>query len=178
MDKNRRTLLGVCVSTMAGFATFFSSVPFLKSFMPSAKALAFGEPIEVELDRLAPGEVLARSYRGKTILIMRRTSAMIEQLSNSETRLLDAEPPSDPRYVEAGHRGMRPDYLVVEGVCTHLGCVPQKIEERGTAIVGPWWTGGFICPCHQSAFDYAGRVVKGPAQTNLRGPNNQMQRTC
>jgi ubiquinol-cytochrome c reductase iron-sulfur subunit len=170
MDKSRRTFLGVCSSTMAAFATFFTSVPFVKSFMPSAKALAFGEPIEVDIGSLAPGEVLAKSYRGKTILIMRRTPEMIQQLSAAESRLLDAAPPSDPPYVQRDHRGMHQDYLVVEGVCTHLGCVPRKFEALGTAIVGSWWTGGFICPCHQSAFDYAGRVVKGPAQRNLPIP--------
>ena len=76
----------------------------------------------------------------------------------------------DPPYVNATHRAINPEYLVVRGVCTHLGCVPQKRAEEGKATVGEWWTGGFICPCHQSGFDYSGRVVRGPAPRDLPIP--------
>lgn len=167
---NRRGFLGISLAGLSSVASLFAAIPFVRSLLPSAKAQALGEPIEVDLARLRPGEVRAYSYRGRTMLVMRRTERMLQQLAAAEMHLLDRET-VDPPYVQAPYRSSNPEYLIVEGVCTHLGCVPQhKDPEDGRAAVGAWWPGGFICPCHRSGFDYAGRVVQGPAPTNLAIP--------
>ena len=168
---NRRRFLNLSLGGVSGVAAFLSSIPFVKSFMPSAKAKALGDPIEIDLTRLRPGEVRPYLYRGRTMLVLRRTEEMLGQLAAAEEHLLDRDSESDPVYVRGEHRSINREYLVVEGVCTHLSCVPQpRDREEGRAAMGEWWPGGFICPCHRSGFDYAGRVIQGPAPTNLAIP--------
>jgi ubiquinol-cytochrome c reductase iron-sulfur subunit len=168
---DRRRVLSAAATALGGLAAYVASVPFFRSFLPSAKARALGDPIEVDLTQLRPGEVKPYLYRGRTMLVLRRTDEMLEALHTSDDRFLDTEPVSDPVYVSAEQRSLRPEFLVVEGVCTHLGCVPQlKSIGEGRQEMGAWWQGGFICPCHHSGFDYAGRVVQGPAPRNLPIP--------
>ena len=168
---DRRRFLGAATTAVAAIAAYFTSVPFVRSFLPSAKARALGEPIEVDLTTLRPGQLKAYLYRGRTMLVLRRTAEMIDKLRSTEDRMLDSEPVADPIYVSSAHRAVQSEYLVVEGVCTHLGCVPQlKASEDGKRDMGDWWEGGFICPCHRSGFDFAGRVVQGPAPRNLPVP--------
>jgi ubiquinol-cytochrome c reductase iron-sulfur subunit len=167
---DRRGLLRASFAALAGCGGFFASVPFLRSFLPSARAKAFSGPIVVDLQAIPPGEVRAYSYRGETMLVLHRTPAMLEQVAQTAPLALDPITADDPPYIESASRAIDPQYLVIRGVCTHLGCVPQMKRDEGKRIVGDWWTGGFICPCHQSAFDYAGRVVRGPAPRNLPVP--------
>lgn len=168
----RRNALKAALSGIAGLGVYAASIPFVKSFLPSARARALGDPIEIDLTRIAPGEVGSYAYRGRVMLVLHRTRAMLEQIeSSSGERLLDSGETTDPGYVSGSHRSARPEYLVIEGTCTHLGCVPQKKDAaEGRSAMGEGWPGGFICPCHRSAFDYAGRVVQGPAPTNLSVP--------
>jgi ubiquinol-cytochrome c reductase iron-sulfur subunit len=166
----RRGFLGLSLAAISGAAGFVASIPFVKSFLPSAKARGLAGPIEVEIGDLEPGQVRAYSYRGDAMLVLRRTPEMVALVDSMKEHRLDDGSTVDPAYVDAGHRAINPEYLVVRGVCTHLGCVPQKRAEEGKATVGAWWTGGFICPCHQSGFDYAGRVVRGPAPRDLPIP--------
>jgi ubiquinol-cytochrome c reductase iron-sulfur subunit len=166
----RRGFLGLSLAAVSGAAGLFASIPFVKSLWPSAKARGLAGPIEVDLRQLQPGQVSAHAYRGDTMLILRRTPEMVAQLERMKEHWRDDGTTVDPPYVNATHRAINPEYLVVRGVCTHLGCVPQKRAEEGKATVGEWWTGGFICPCHQSGFDYSGRVVRGPAPRDLPIP--------
>lgn len=167
----RRGFLGSSLAAVSGAAGFFASIPFVKSLLPSVKARALAGPVEVDLGSIRPGEVSAHSYRGDTMLVLRRTPEMVAQIGSMKDHWRDDGTTIDPPYVDASHRAINPEYLVVRGVCTHLGCVPQKrAEGEGRATVGEWWTGGFICPCHQSSFDYAGRVVRGPAPRDLPIP--------
>ena len=167
---NRRGFLNLSLAGISTIGSLFASIPFVKSWLPSAKAQALGEPVEVDLSKLRPGEVRPLAYRGRTMLVMRRTETMLAQLASADAHLLDRDT-QDPEYVQGPHRSAKPEYLIVEGVCTHLGCVPQhKDPEDGRAAMGDWWPGGFICPCHRSGFDYAGRVIQGPAPTNLVVP--------
>jgi ubiquinol-cytochrome c reductase iron-sulfur subunit len=168
---NRRKVLSIVVSGITGLSAYAASIPFFKSFLPSAKARALGDPIEVDLGQLRPGEVRAYEYRGRVMLVLRRTAEMIERVGAMSDRLRDVDISPDPSYVANPHRSINPEFLVVEGVCTHFGCVPQKRAPiEGKRMMGDWWEGGFICPCHRSGFDYAGRVVQGPAAENLRIP--------
>lgn len=116
---NRRGFLGVSVAGLASFASFLAAIPFVRSLLPSAKAHALAEPIEVDLARLRPGEVRPYAFRGRTMLVLRRTQHMLEQLAAAEAHLLDRET-VDPPYVQGPHRSSDPEYLIVEGVCTHL----------------------------------------------------------
>jgi ubiquinol-cytochrome c reductase iron-sulfur subunit len=166
----RRGFLGLSLGVLSGAAGFFASIPFVKSFLPSAKARGLAGPVEIDVSGLQPGQVAAHLYRGDTMLVLRRTPAMLAQLDSMKEHRRDDGTTIDPPYVDANHRAINPEYLVVRGVCTHLGCVPQQRTAGGQATAGSWWTGGFICPCHQSGFDYAGRVVRGPAPRDLPIP--------
>jgi ubiquinol-cytochrome c reductase iron-sulfur subunit len=170
----RRGFLRLSLAGLGSVAAFLGSIPFVKSFLPSARARGLGLPIDVDLSRIEPGAVGAYLYRGETMLVLHRTPEMIATLARTEELVLDTTPDPDhvdPAYVDARTRAIDPEYLVVRGVCTHLGCVPQRRDsEAGKRIVGSWWPGGFICPCHQSGFDYAGRVIRGPAPRNLSVP--------
>ena len=166
----RRGFLRFSLGAVASAAGFFASIPFVKSLLPSAKARGQAGPIEVDLSGVQPGQVVARSYRGDTMLILRRTPQMLAQLDSMKEHRRDDGTTIDPPYVDAEHRAINPEYLVVRGVCTHLGCVPQQRSADDAAAAGAWWTGGFICPCHQSGFDYTGRVVRGPAPRDLPIP--------
>jgi ubiquinol-cytochrome c reductase iron-sulfur subunit len=169
-NTERRGFLRLALGGLGGLATFFGAVPFLKSFLPSARARALGDPVVVDIGKIAPGEVRAYLYRGAPILVLHRTKRMLAELTSTEAEALDNES-EDPAYVDRQTRSINPDYLVVRGICTHLGCVPQmQDEQHGKAIVGDWWPGGFICPCHLSGYDYAGRVIRGPAPRNLPVP--------
>jgi ubiquinol-cytochrome c reductase iron-sulfur subunit len=170
---NRRGLIQASLNAVGAVAAAFAAVPFVRSLLPSARAEALGNPIRVELANLAPGEVKAYLYRGATMLVLRRTPEMLAKIPTTDSLVLDrgTDPDTaDPPYVNPEHRAINPEYLVLRGVCTHLGCVPQRHDADGKKIVGDWWPGGFICPCHQSGFDYAGRVIRGPAPRNLPVP--------
>jgi ubiquinol-cytochrome c reductase iron-sulfur subunit len=167
----RRSALGAAAALTGAVGAYFAAIPFVRSLLPSAKSQAQGGPIEIDLSALKPGEVRPYSYRGRTMLVLRRTPEMLGKLAAMTDRIIDSEPVADPDYATNESRSIRREYLVVEGVCTHLGCVPRLISaEDGREAVGEWWTGGFLCPCHNSGFDYAGRVVKGPAPSNLPVP--------
>jgi ubiquinol-cytochrome c reductase iron-sulfur subunit len=165
----RRGFLGLSLTAVAGVGALLGSLPFVRSLLPSAKARALGMPIEVDLSKLEPGQVGAYTYRGQTMLVLRRTPAMLAELESMAEHRRDATT-RDPPYVDAKHRAINPEYLVVSGVCPHLGCVPRQVGALGKQAAGAWWTEGFLCPCHVSGFDYTGRVVKGPAPRNLAIP--------
>lgn len=171
----RRSVLTAALAAVGAWAASLASIPLIGSLVPSARAKALGGPIEVDLSTLRSGEVRPYMYQGRTMLVLRRTPQMLAALDAMRDRRLDTgsnpdrEP--DPSYVDTEHRSRESEFLVVEGVCTHLACVPRlKDAAQGREIVGDWWAGGFICPCHVSGYDYAGRVVKGPAPHNLRVP--------
>ena len=152
----RRDFLRVSLTGLGAVATFLGSIPFVKSFLPSAKAKALGNPVEVDLSTIEPGTVQAHLYRGQTMLVLRRTKEMLATLAKTDALVLDTTPDpdyTDPNYVDRDNRAINPEFLVVRGVCTHLGCVPVLTGADGKRTLGAWWPGGFICPCHQSGND-------------------------
>lgn len=171
VDSNRRHFLTVATSVTGGLGIAMAVVPFLSSLKPSARARALGMPIEVPLGSLEPGEMIRVIWRGKVVFILRRTQEMLEHLQNLTDKLRDPASKvmqQQPEYAVNEFRSLKPEYLVVEGICTHFGCAPLAQFE-----VAPMedWFGGFFCPCHGSRFDLSGRVYKGvPAPTNLRVP--------
>ena len=172
VDKTRRNLV-VATSVVGGAAGVVAAAPFVASMWPSERAKAAGAPVEADISRLAPGEMAVIEWRGKPVWIIRRTKEMIESLKAVAPRLTDPASKSSeqPKYAENEYRSQKPDVMVMEGVCTHLGCSPQMKPADAKAEMGGDWAGGFYCPCHGSKFDLAGRVFRGaPAPTNLKVP--------
>ena len=171
VDSNRRHFLTVATSVTGGLGIAMAVVPFLSSLKPSARARALGMPVEVPLGSLEPGEMIRVIWRGKVVFILRRTQEMLEHLQNLTDKLRDPASKvmqQQPEYAVNEFRSLKPEYLVVEGTCTHLGCAPLAQFE---VVPMEDWFGGFFCPCHGSRFDLSGRVYKGvPAPTNLRVP--------
>lgn len=172
VNQNRRNFLVSLASIMGGIGFVLSAVPFISSWFPNARARAAGGPIEVDLSRLQPGEMMTVEWRGKPVWIIHRNQEMLTQLKNENSNEL-RDPLSvdeqQPRYAQNEFRSIKPEYLVLLGVCTHLGCTPTYKPSLNE--LGPGWPGGFFCPCHGSKFDLAGRVYKGvPAPINLQVP--------
>jgi len=167
--KTRRNLvIGGCV--VAGAAGAAAAVPFVGSMFPSARAKAAGAAIEYDISQIEPGQLVTIEYRGAPYWLMRRTPEMVAQLGKNDDLLADptSEKSAQPANCKNADRSIKPDFFVVKGVCTHLGCSPTMRKEIGPADLGADWPGGFFCPCHQSKFDMAGRVFKGmPAPKNL-----------
>lgn len=141
--------------------------------MPSAKAKAMGAPVEVDISKLEPGQMMVENWRGKPVWILRRSPEVVEALSGLNNVLSDPESEDEqqPEYAKNLYRSIKPEYLVVTGICTHLGCSPKHYAPDRPNDLGDDWVGGFFCPCHGSKFDLAGRVYQGaPAPTNLVVP--------
>lgn len=173
VNKGRRRFLVATTSVVGGIGVGLAAIPFIKSWMPSAKAKAAGAPVEVDIGKLEPGQLLKLQWRGQTIGVLRRTPAMISDLNKVAAVLSDPESndAEQPDYVHGDPRALRPEYLVVNMHCTHLGCIPQMVPQVGPQPFDDNWNGGFYCPCHKSKFDLSGRVYKGvPAPTNLSIP--------
>lgn len=176
VDGGRRhfLLVATTVTGLAGAA--LTAVPFLASWKPSARAQALGAPVEVDISKLEPGAIVKVEWRGQAIFIVRRTPEMLATLSKDAAQLRDPESAESeqPDYAKNEARALKPEYLVLVGVCTHLGCAPINRFETGDAELGADWPGGFYCPCHGSKFDLSGRVFRDvPAPTNLRVPPYQ-----
>ena len=172
LDKTRRNLV-VATSAVGAAVGLGAAVPFVVSMWPSERARAAGAPVEVDLSRIAPGELAVIEWRGKPVWVIRRTPEMLASLKAAEARLSDprSKASEQPKYAENEYRSAKPDVMVMEGVCTHLGCSPQLKPADAKGEMGGDWVGGFYCPCHGSKFDLAGRVFRGaPAPTNLRVP--------
>ena len=170
VDRNRRHFLTVATVVTGVAGAGVAAVPFLASLKPSARAQALGAPVEVPLGSMQPGEMVRVLWRGKLVFVLRRTEAMLDRLQGDVSHLKDpgSAESDQPDYTVNDTRSVRPEYLVVEGSCTHLGCAPiEDFEVRPAED----WQGGFFCPCHGSKFDLAGRVYQSvPAPTNLRVP--------
>jgi ubiquinol-cytochrome c reductase iron-sulfur subunit len=173
VDGSRRHFLLVATSAVGAVGAVATAVPFLASWRPSARAKAMGGPVEADISKLQAGELMKVEWRGQAIYIVRRTEAMLAKLSAGNDQLRDPESAESeqPAFAKNEARALKPEYLVLVGVCTHLGCAPLGKFEPGDATVAADWQGGFYCPCHGSKFDLSGRVFKNvPAPLNLAVP--------
>jgi ubiquinol-cytochrome c reductase iron-sulfur subunit len=153
----------------------FVAVPFLSSWMPSERAKNAGAPVEVDIGKMTEGQLLTVEWQSKPVWIVKRSSKTLADLAKIEESLRDpasANPDQQPAYAQNANRSIKPEILVLVGICTHLGCSPTFRPDIGAAdLGGSTWLGGFFCPCHSSKFDLAGRVYQGvPAPTNLAVP--------
>ena len=175
LDQGKRRFLVAATGVAGGIASVAAAMPFVASMLPSERAKAAGAPVEADIGNLAPGEMTRVEWRGKPVWIVRRTKEMLETVKQNEGKV--ADPRSErkkeltPEYARNEFRSIKPEYLVVVGICTHLGCSPvDKFKAQAEAFESDW-KGGFYCPCHGSLFDLAGRVYKNkPAPDNLEVP--------
>ena len=173
VDPKRRRLLVGGMATAGGLGAAALGVSMLASMSPSARAKAAGAPVEADISKLAPGQLLTVEWRGKPVWIVRRTEQALASLASVASQLSDPDSNEEqqPEYAKNESRAIKDEYLVVIGICTHLGCSPTYRPEIAASDLGSDWEGGFFCPCHGSKFDFAGRVYAGvPAPTNLEIP--------
>jgi ubiquinol-cytochrome c reductase iron-sulfur subunit len=174
IDHGRRRVLLAATAAMGGVGAAYVATPFVLSMDPSEKAKAAGAPIDVDISKLEPGQLMTVEWRGKPIWVLRRNEQMLKMLPELDPVLRD--PKSDelsqqPAYAKNPNRSINPEYMVMIGICTHLGCSPTYRPEFAPPDLGPDWKGGFFCPCHGSMYDLAGRVYAGvPAPMNLVVP--------
>lgn len=173
VDCARRRLI-VATATAGGVAGIVAAVPFVASMLPSERAKSAGAPVEVDISKLAPGQMITVEWRGKPVWIINRTKEMLDSLKKADDKVSD--PKSDkrmqPEYCKNETRSIKPEIFVAVGICTHLGCSPtEKFKTGADSGIDADWPGGFLCPCHGSTFDLAGRVYKNkPAPDNLEIP--------
>jgi ubiquinol-cytochrome c reductase iron-sulfur subunit len=170
---NRRNFLANLTKVMGGVGGIFAVIPFLSTMLPSEKAKSAGAPIEIDVSGLKPGAFKVVEWRGKPVWVVRRTAEMINNTQEDNDILTDPKSLEEhqPKYTQNKFRSLNPEYLVLLGVCTHLGCSPLYKPNSKTAELGLDWKGGFFCPCHGSKFDLSGRVHRGmPAPYNLEVP--------
>jgi ubiquinol-cytochrome c reductase iron-sulfur subunit len=175
VDKSRRRFLIAATAAVGGAGTVALAAPFLASMSPSARALAAGAPVEFNLSKVEPGQQVRVKWRGKPVWVVNRTPDMLKGLASLNEKLKDPEstifPKQQPEYAKNLYRSRKEQYLVLIGICTHLGCSPTYRPEVAPADLGADWIGGWYCPCHGSRFDLAGRVFKNvPAGSNLEVP--------
>ncbi len=176
VDKGRRRILIAATSVVGAAGAAAVAAPFLMSWSPSARALAAGAPVEIPVNKVEPGQLLRVIWRGKPVWVVNRTKEMLDTLPGLSDQLKDPDSNNikqQPAYAKnlARTREGKEQYLVLVGICTHLGCSPTFRPELGPADLGAAWKGGWYCPCHGSRFDLAGRVFKNvPAGANLEVP--------
>ncbi|MGM0769651.1 MAG: ubiquinol-cytochrome c reductase iron-sulfur subunit [Pseudomonadota bacterium] len=173
VSQGRRRFLIGATSVVGGVGVVGAAVPFVASWNPSAKAEAAGAPVTANVSKLEPGQQMTVEWRGKPVWIVRRTPEMLENIEKLNDRVKDpeSEGAAQPAYIEGIHRALKEEYVVLVGICTHLGCSPQFRPEVAPADLGENWLGGFYCACHGSRYDLSGRVYANqPAPQNLEIP--------
>lgn len=174
VNKGRRTLLLGATSAVGAVGAGFVAVPFVGSWNPSERAKAAGAPAKVDISKIEPGAMLTAEWRGKPVYIARRTEETLKTLPTLASRLKDpsnGNKAQQPSYADNVNRSRNPEYIILLGVCTHLGCAPKYVPEVKPEPFDADWKGGWFCPCHGSRFDLSGRVFQGsPAADNLVVP--------
>lgn len=176
VDNGRRRFLTVSTCVVGGVGVAGAAIPFIASFNPSARAKAAGADVEVDISKLEPGQLMRVEWRSKPVFIVRRTQEVLDALAAHEDQLKDAnsEQPQQPGFAQNRFRALKDEYLVLVGICTHLGCSPQHLKEGAFEEIVDGVKDGFFCPCHGSKFDMSGRVFSGvPAGLNLVVPPYQ-----
>ncbi|MGA9333308.1 MAG: ubiquinol-cytochrome c reductase iron-sulfur subunit [Rudaea sp.] len=174
VDQGRRRFLTATTAVVGGAGVLCAAVPFIKTWQPSARARSAGAPVLADISKIELGQKVTFGWRGLPVFVVNRTKEQLATLPEVDSRLKD--PKSDntdqqPAFAKNETRSLKPEWLVVIGICTHLGCVPDFFGEIKPEPFDPDWKGGFFCPCHKSRYDLAGRVFDGvPAPANLQVP--------
>lgn len=173
VDHSKRQFLTSALSVVGAVGAGYLAVPFLSQMQPSAKAMAAGAPVDVDISKMEPGQLIRVAWRGKPVWVLNRTPEVLSTLATLDSKLADpvSNESLQPENSKNPLRSIKPEIFVAVGLCTHLGCSPTFRPEIAPNDLGADWKGGFFCPCHGSWFDLAGRVYRGvPAPTNLEIP--------
>lgn len=173
VNQSKRRFLVAATSAVGGVAAAAVAIPFISSMLPSERAKAAGAPVEADIGKIDPGSMITVEWRGKPVWLINRDQSMLDGLTKIRDKVSDPdlEVPQQPDYCKNATRSIKPNMMVLVGICTHLGCSPGSKLKAGEEGMGSDWPGGFFCPCHGSKFDLAGRVMKGsPAPINLVVP--------
>ncbi|WP_404368440.1 ubiquinol-cytochrome c reductase iron-sulfur subunit [Marinobacter sp.] len=173
VSQSRRRFLIGATSVVGGVGVVGAAVPFVASWNPSDRAKAAGAPVSVNIGKVEPGQQITVEWRGKPVWVVRRTEKMLENIEKLNDVVKDpmSEEAAQPPYIEGIYRAIKDEYLIVVGICTHLGCSPNYRPEVAPADLGENWLGGFFCACHGSKYDLAGRVYENqPAPSHLEVP--------
>ncbi len=173
VDKSKRQFLTSALTVVGAVGTGYLAVPFLAQMQPSVKAMAAGAPVEIDISKMEPGQLIRAEWRGKPVWVLNRTPEVLETLKTLDNQLRDplSQESIQPASSKNPGRSIKPEIFLAVGLCTHLGCSPTFRPEIAPHDLGDKWKGGFFCPCHGSWFDLAGRVYRGvPAPTNLEIP--------
>ncbi len=178
VNSDRRKFLTAATSAVGVAGAVGVAIPFVGSWNPSASAKAAGAPVKADISKLEPGQLVVVEWRGKPVYVVHRTPEQLAGLEalNDKLKDPDSEISVQPGYITGPDRSLRPEILVIEGLCTHLGCAPKFRPEVGVTEFSDNWVGGFFCPCHGSTFDLSGRVFAGvPASANLVVPPHSFE---
>ncbi|MEO7062880.1 MAG: ubiquinol-cytochrome c reductase iron-sulfur subunit [Dokdonella sp.] len=171
VDKGRRRFLTTTTAVVGGAGVVLAAIPFVKSWEPSARAKAAGAPVLADIGKIEAGQKVTFAWRGLPVFVVNRTAAQLATLPGDDTHLKDPnsdEASQQPAYAKNPSRSIKPEWLVMVAICTHLGCVPDFFGEIKPEPFDPNWKGGFFCPCHKSRYDISGRVFNGvPAPLNM-----------
>lgn len=174
INKGRRRFLTATTSVVGAAGIALAAVPFIKSWEPSARAKSAGAPVMADISKIEPGQKVTFAWRGLPVFVVNRTPAQLAALPGEDSQLRDPnsdETSQQPAYAKNPTRSIKPEWLVMVAICTHLGCVPDYVGEIKPEPFDPHWKGGFFCPCHKSRYDMAGRVFDGvPAPLNMLIP--------
>ena len=174
VDKARRRSLTATTAVVGGAGVVAAVIPFIKTWEPSAAAKSAGAPVEADISKIEPGQKVTFAWRGLPVFVVNRTKTQLDSLAQVDSLLKDPKSENadqQPDYAKNEYRSIKPEWLVVTGICTHLGCVPDFFPDLKPEPFDPNWKGGFYCPCHKSRYDMSGRVYDGvPAPANLEVP--------
>jgi ubiquinol-cytochrome c reductase iron-sulfur subunit len=174
VNHGRRRFLTATTVVVGGAGALVAAVPFIKYWLPSARAKTAGAPVQQDISKIEEGQMIITEWRGQPVWVVRRSKAQLDALKSQDSRLRDPKSENvdqQPKFAQNEYRSIKPELLVMVGVCTHLGCSPKFHGEIKPEPFDAEWKGGFFCPCHKSRFDMAGRVYQGvPAPTNLKVP--------
>ncbi|MGB8635699.1 MAG: ubiquinol-cytochrome c reductase iron-sulfur subunit [Rhodanobacteraceae bacterium] len=174
VNRGRRRFLTAGTAVVGGAGVIAAAVPFIKSWQPSARALSAGAPVTADITKIEAGQMVTYAWRGLPVFVVNRTKAQLATLGKDSDRLVDPDSSNSsqqPEYAKNQYRSIKPEWLVVIGICTHLGCVPDYFGEIKPEPFDPDWVGGFYCPCHKSRYDLSARVFQGvPAPANMVVP--------
>jgi ubiquinol-cytochrome c reductase iron-sulfur subunit len=170
----RRDFLSIAASAVAGVGAAAAIWPLISSMNPARDTLSAGAPVDIDISKVQPGQQIIVLWRSRPIFIVNRTQAMQDIVKANKDAGDLRDPNSDtnqqPAYAKNVFRSVKPEYLVLVGICTHLGCIPEFVPQPGGTL-GPSWDGGYFCPCHGSRYDLSGRVFQNvPAPYNLPVP--------
>lgn len=170
VDQSKRQFLTSALTVVGAVGTGCLAIPFISQMQPSAKAMAAGAPVEIDISKIEPGQLIRVAWRGKPVWVLSRPPAVLEVLAKDTAKLADPDSArsAQPESSKNSYRSIKPELFIAVGLCTHLGCSPSFRPEIAPNDLGDDWKGGFFCPCHGSGFDLAGRVFKSvPAPDNL-----------